>query len=102
MDVLLCTADAIGEGEMKHFDLNGTEVLVCRVGGLLHATSGICPHRGAQLGAGTLDGTVVTCPWHDWEFDVQSGCGLTNPVSNIATYTVTEANGQIILSLPEG
>ncbi len=32
-----------------------------------------CPHRGAPLSEGTLDGTVLTCFRHTWQFDVRTG-----------------------------
>jgi nitrite reductase (NADH) small subunit len=38
-----------------------------------HALDGVCPHQGGPLGRGTLEGCIVTCPWHGWQFDVRSG-----------------------------
>jgi nitrite reductase (NADH) small subunit len=48
-------------------------VALFNVEGTLHALDGVCPHRGGPLGKGTLEGCIVTCPWHGWQFDVQSG-----------------------------
>lgn len=38
-----------------------------------YALDGVCPHQGGPLGQGMLEGCVVTCPWHGWQFDVRSG-----------------------------
>ena len=38
-----------------------------------HALSAVCPHRGADLGTGTVEGGVLRCPLHGWSFD---GSGL--------------------------
>ena len=43
------------------------------VEGEFFALDGICPHQGGPLGKGTLQGCVVTCPWHGWQFNVRTG-----------------------------
>lgn len=48
-------------------------VALFNVDGEFYALDGICPHQGGPLGKGTLAGCVVTCPWHGWQFDVQTG-----------------------------
>lgn len=53
-------------------------VALYNVEGAWFALDGICPHNGGPLGKGKLDGCVVTCPWHGWQFDVRNGqCQLT-------------------------
>lgn len=55
-----------------------TIVALYNVDGDFFALDGICPHNGGPLGKGTLDGCIVTCPWHGWQFDVKNGqCQLT-------------------------
>ncbi len=48
-------------------------VALYNVDGVFHALDGVCPHQGGPLGRGVLEGCVVTCPWHGWQFDVRSG-----------------------------
>jgi nitrite reductase (NADH) small subunit len=48
-------------------------VALFNVDGALYALDGVCPHQGGPLGKGCLTGTVVTCPWHGWQFDVRDG-----------------------------
>jgi len=43
------------------------------------ALSNICPHSGGPLGLGRLAGDVLTCPWHDWRFEITSGECLNRP-----------------------
>ncbi len=85
---------------MQQFEVEGKAILVCRAGEGIHAVDGVCPHRGAQLVSGVLEGKAVVCPWHDWAFDVETGCGLTNPMSNLAKYDVSVRDGQIVVVLP--
>ena len=43
------------------------------VDGQFFALDGVCPHQGGPLGQGELCGSIVTCPWHGWQFDVEDG-----------------------------
>jgi nitrite reductase/ring-hydroxylating ferredoxin subunit len=38
-----------------------------------HVTDDTCTHGFASLSEGTVEGHVVTCPWHGWTFDVRTG-----------------------------
>jgi nitrite reductase/ring-hydroxylating ferredoxin subunit len=43
---------------------------------------------------------VIRCPWHGWEFDLESGRSLFEPRRfGLKTYAVTEDDGQVILHL---
>jgi nitrite reductase (NADH) small subunit len=48
-------------------------VALFNVNGEFFALDGICPHQGGPLGKGWLDGCIITCPWHGWQFDVVTG-----------------------------
>lgn len=48
-------------------------VALMNVDGRFFALDGVCPHQGGPLGKGRIEGTIITCPWHGWQFDVTSG-----------------------------
>ena len=48
-------------------------IALFNVEGEIFALDGNCPHAGGPLGNGELNGTVITCPWHGWQFDVTTG-----------------------------
>lgn len=48
-------------------------VALFNVEGEFFALDGVCPHQGGPLGKGDLQGCILTCPWHGWQFDVRSG-----------------------------
>jgi nitrite reductase/ring-hydroxylating ferredoxin subunit len=76
--VRVCDESAIPAGEIRGFWIGelAFPVLVAHVGGRFLASTSICPHEDVSLLGGNLEGTVVTCPGHGYEFDLDSGqCG---------------------------
>ena len=66
-------ASAVPEGALKLMQAGPMPVLVTRVEGELYAIANTCSHAGGPLDEGTLDGDVVTCPWHGSRFCVRDG-----------------------------
>ena len=60
-----------------------------------------CPHQGGSLAEGWVDGDIVTCPLHGWEFDLRSGACMTIPGEKVSRYAVTVEDGAIYLEAPE-
>jgi len=79
----------------------GLGVLLVRVDGELHAIANKCAHLACPLEGGKLDGAVLTCPCHDWRFDVRSGQFLDAPELAIATYPVKVEDGKVHVDLGE-
>ena len=48
-------------------------IALFNVGGTFYAIDNTCTHEGGPLGEGELAGEVVTCPWHNTEFNVKTG-----------------------------
>lgn len=78
----------IPEGEGICCEVGGKSVAVFNVGGNFSAISNVCLHKGGPLGEGELQGTVVTCPWHAWQYDVTTGCSVDNPEEKVEKYKV--------------
>ena len=71
--VQILRAAELSHGQGKVVEVDGHELAVFNVAGSFHVLSNICPHVGGPLGEGTLNGQMVTCPWHGWRFDVTTG-----------------------------
>src|SRR5271166_380500 len=52
---------------------NGMDVVLARTDGGWRAFGGRCPHQGALLGEGELDGDALVCRNHRWRFALDSG-----------------------------
>ena len=72
--VRLCgLAEAPAVGQLKAAEVNGVSVCLANVAGELSALDNCCPHRGAPLAEGWLEGQSVVCPWHSWTFSLKTG-----------------------------
>ena len=88
----------IPAGEGKTVSAEDRKIALFNVGGELCATDDACAHMGGPLGEGTLSGGVVTCPWHDWKFDVKSGvCARTK--AQVKVYPVKLEGDEILVAI---
>ena len=55
------------------FDVDGAPVIVFRHRGEAVALGGRCPHRGAPMAEGDVDGDSLVCPWHGSRFLIVDG-----------------------------
>ncbi len=69
-------------------EVNGHAIAVFNVDGTYYAIDNTCVHRGGPLGEGELEGDIVTCPWHAWEYNVKTGVSVNNPAASVKTYQV--------------
>jgi 3-phenylpropionate/trans-cinnamate dioxygenase ferredoxin component len=92
-----------GEGATACVELRGKSVLVCRVEGRLHAVENRCPHAGAALDGGRLDGHVLECPLHGGRLDVRDGSPVEVPIRKPAErFAVREGlTGLVEVLLPQ-
>lgn len=89
-------ADALAPGQVKRVKVDGNEVAVYNVAGEFYATQNDCTHVGGPLSQGTLEGNIVTCPWHGSCFDVKSGSVQCGPATRpLTTYRVTVAGDRL-------
>ena len=69
------------------------------VDGRLYCTSNVCPHQGLALAGGPLAGTVLTCPWHGWKFDVTTGFTPYSSWTRILCFPLKIEGGEIFVGL---
>ncbi|GBC75781.1 Assimilatory nitrite reductase [NAD(P)H] small subunit [archaeon HR06] len=72
----------------KVIDLGDKSIALFNVNGNFYAISNVCLHRGGPLGEGELEGNIVTCPWHGWQYNVITGENVDDPELKLETYKV--------------
>jgi len=84
------------DGKARQVTVNGKTIGLYNVGGTVYAIADTCPHRGAPLWEGELDGTELTCPWHGARFDLTTGAHLCPPApTGVASYKVQVVGDEI-------
>jgi len=95
------TLTEIPAGSIKEVQLGGQAIALANVAGMVYAISGTCLHRGGPLGEGQLEGQVVTCPWHGWQFDVTTGRAVQNPNAGVGCYAVEVRGEEVFVSIEQ-
>lgn len=92
----------MADGEMHACQVDGVDVLLCRVDGEYYAVVDHCSHATQKLSTGRLRGFEVTCPLHGARFDVRDGRCLAAPASRpIKTLPVTLEGGKVNVTVTE-
>ena len=72
----VCNVGDIPEGESRMFIVEGVMVGVFHINGQFHALENECPHAGASLAHGLIEGDTVRCRIHHWRFCIGDGTYL--------------------------
>lgn len=91
--------DEVPPGTIREFQLDGKTVAIANVNGKFSVINNVCLHRGGPLGEGELNGQVVTCPWHGWQYDVTTGKLAANPAVGVETYLVELRGDDIFVDI---
>ncbi|MDE4273589.1 nitrite reductase small subunit NirD [Phaeobacter gallaeciensis] len=62
------------------------------------AASNSCPHKGGPLSEGIVHGQSVTCPLHNWVFDLNTGEAQGADDGRIETYPLRLEGGRILIN----
>ncbi len=89
----------IPQGTGKKVTLNGCAIALFHVNGAFHAIDDACPHRQGPLSDGSLNGSIVACPWHGWTFDLNDGSCRMNPTAKVGVYKTKIENNSVFVHL---
>lgn len=78
------TAGSVSElspGKIHKIEHGEQVIALVNIDGQFFAVDGVCGHAGGPLCRGEVvaQEKVISCPWHGWEYDLQSGECLMDP-----------------------
>jgi len=66
-----------------------------------YAVENRCPHAGGYLHEGQLKGNILTCHWHGWSFDLESGQCLNEYWARLKKYDIQIEGEKLYLMIEE-
>ncbi len=122
-DVVIGTADDFPDPGRKVVEIDGVSVGVFRRNGAFTAWENVCPHMGGPVCQGKViarvqeliandktslgfafskDHTNIVCPWHGYEFDIETGRHQGNPRLVLRPVKIVVVDGDVVVTLSEG
>ena len=80
--------EEVPAGRVKLVRAHGLELILCRAGDHFRAYRNVCPHANAPLHTGRVTDGTLRCPWHGWEFDLETGRHVLQPACTLDAYPV--------------
>ncbi|OAJ52333.1 (2Fe-2S)-binding protein [Paraburkholderia ginsengiterrae] len=91
----------LAPGERKLAFVGGRSVVLFNVEGTIHAIDNACPHNGASLASGQLDGNLLRCPAHGLRFDLTTGCMPGVAGLCLTKFAVRAVEGRLVVMVDE-
>ena len=77
--------------------LDGVDLVVVRRDTDVAVFQGRCPHRGAMLADGKLDGDDLVCGVHGWDFRADTGVSAYEPTQRIEKFEAWHDGDQVLV-----
>lgn len=87
--------EELWSGELKGCVVEGRKVLLVRSGEVVTAYEDRCAHLGVPLSKGRLEGDVLTCSAHEWQYDARTGRGINPSTACLKAFPVKIDQGQV-------
>jgi len=95
--VEVCEADGITEKCATIVSLSGERIAVFRYDGKVSAISNACQHQNGPLGEGRIIDGCVTCPWHGYQYQPESGAAPPPFKEKVPTFRVKIVEGSVFV-----
>ena len=99
--VIVAKTSDIPVNEARAFPVGDRMIAIFNQGDKFFAMDDFCPHMGASLAGGWIDGCTVSCPWHAWRFSLTDGTWLDNPKIKLDIFAVSVEGDDIHVELPD-
>ena len=97
--VEVATLDQIVSGTSLVLQVSGISVALFNIDGTIYALNNSCAHAGASLGAGKIEGKIVTCRAHGMKYDITNGYVGGIPGFGVTSHAVQVIDGKILVAI---
>lgn len=97
--VTVAAVSDVPPGSGRVVEASGRASARVNVDGSFYALDNTCLHRGGPVGEGDLDGAIVTCPWHGFQYDVTTGRNVFDPEVGLQTFPVRVHDGEVQIAV---
>ncbi len=95
----VCKTDEISDNKMKIFNIRNIEFVITNRDNKYSALYNKCPHMGGSLGDGYFDDSgYLTCPLHNWQFDLVTGKGPEGFEDSVPTFDLKVEENNILIN----
>jgi nitrite reductase/ring-hydroxylating ferredoxin subunit len=119
-EIHVCADNELADGAVRIVRVKELEVAVIRHGGAYYAYQNYCPHQGGPACEGVrmpqvvdnidAEGNVVghafdesdmhiVCPWHGYEFHLDTGVHVADPRVRLRKFKVVERDGGVYVAV---
>lgn len=101
----VCAVDDIREKRARLVCLGGERVAVFKYDGRISAVSNVCQHQNGPLGEGRIVDGCITCPWHGYQYEPESGASPAPFTEKVPTFRTRVKRGRVLVHpapLPAG
>ena len=95
--VEVCAVDEIPENRACIATVSGERVAIFKYDGKISAISNVCQHQNGPLGEGEIIDGCVTCPWHGFQYEPESGASPPPFKEKVPTFNVKIVDGKVFV-----
>lgn len=95
--VEVCKVHEIPENRAYVATVSGERVAVFKYEGKVSAVSSVCQHQNGPLGEGEIIDGCITCPWHGFQYDPETGASPPPFTEKVPTFNVRIKDGKVLV-----
>src|SRR5437879_2441533 len=92
-----CAVADIPENRARIVCLSGERVAIFKYDGKISAVSNVCQHQNGPLGEGKIVFGCITCPWHGYQYQPDTGASPPPFAEKVPTFNVRVKNGRVFV-----
>ena len=98
---LACGLSDLADGATNILEVEGRSILLSRFGDRVTCFENACAHMGMAMDGGEIGAGLITCPYHDFRYSLETGECLTAPEVQLQPHGVRVVGDRIEVRLTQ-